>query len=65
VAPNALEALGFVVIMSRDLNADRLFPLVQTVKPPSEMMAADVIIRSGKAGGSRWCMCPTSPPTRC
>ena len=47
----ALEALGFVVIMSRDLNADRLFPLVQTVQPPSEMMAADVIMRSGKAGG--------------
>ena len=47
----ALEALGFVVIMSRDLNADRLFPLVQTVNPPSEMMAADVIMRSGKAGG--------------
>ena len=48
---NALAALGFVVIMSRDLNADRLFPLVQTVQPPSEMMAADVIMRSGKAGG--------------
>jgi P2 family phage major capsid protein len=47
----ALEALGFVVITSRDLNADRLFPLVQTVNPPSEMMAADVIIRAGKAGG--------------
>jgi len=47
----ALEALGFVVIMSRDLNADRLFPLVQTVQPPSEMMAADVIMRSGKAAG--------------
>lgn len=47
----ALEALGFVVITSRDLNADRLFPLVQTVNPPSEMMAADVIMRSGKAGG--------------
>ena len=44
----ALEALGFVVIMSRDLNADRLFPLVQTVQPPSEMMAADVIMRSGR-----------------
>ena len=48
---NALAALGFAVIMSRDLNADRLFPLVQTVQPPSEMMAADVIIRAGKAGG--------------
>lgn len=48
---NALAALGFAVIMSRDLNADRLFPLVQTVQPPSEMMAADVIMRSGKAGG--------------
>lgn len=47
----ALEELGFVVIMSRDLNADRLFPLVQTVQPPSEMMAADVIMRSGKAAG--------------
>ena len=40
-----------MVITSRDLNADRLFPLVQTVNPPSEMMAADVIIRAGKAGG--------------
>ncbi len=48
---NAFEALGFVVVMSDDLNADRLFPLVQTVNPPSELMAADVIIRSGKAGG--------------
>lgn len=48
---NAFEKLGFVVIMSHDLNADRLFPLVQTVNPPSELMAADVIIRSGKAGG--------------
>ncbi|WP_298620898.1 phage major capsid protein, P2 family [uncultured Zoogloea sp.] len=48
---NAFQALGFVVVMSADLNADRLFPLVQAVNPPSEMMAADVIIRSGKAGG--------------
>jgi len=47
----ALGALGFVVIMGHDLNADRLFPLVQTVQPPSEMMAADVIMRSGKAAG--------------
>lgn len=47
----ALEALGFVVIMGHDLNADRLFPLVQTVQPPSEMMAADVIMRSGKVAG--------------
>lgn len=47
----ALEALGFVAIMSRDLNADRLFPLVQTVQPPSELMAADVIMRSGKVAG--------------
>lgn len=48
---NALEQLGFVVIMTRDLNADRLFPLVQTAKPPSEMMTADLIMRSGKAAG--------------
>ena len=47
----ALEALGFVVIMGHDLNADRLFPLVQTVQPPSELMAADVIMRSGKVAG--------------
>ena len=36
---NAFQALGFVVVMSADLNADRLFPLVQAVNPPSEMMA--------------------------
>ncbi len=48
---NAFQKLGFVVVMSHDLNADRLFPLVQTANPPSEMMAADVIIRAGKAGG--------------
>jgi hypothetical protein len=60
----ALEALGFVVIMSRDLNADRLFPLVQTVKPPSDDgRRRDHPLRQGR--GSRWCMCPTSPPTRC
>ncbi|GLT22743.1 phage capsid protein [Zoogloea oryzae] len=59
---NAFEALGFVAVMSRDLNADRLFPLVQTVNPPSELMAADVIIRSGKAGGLPVIQVPYFPP---
>lgn len=44
-------SLGYVAIMGRALGADRLFPLMNTTQPPSEMMAADVIRYSKKLAG--------------
>ncbi|MCI0508599.1 P2 family phage major capsid protein [Chromohalobacter marismortui] len=42
---------GLVVIVGRDLLSDKYFPLLNTEQPPTEQMAADLVISQKRIGG--------------
>ncbi|EEO27234.1 phage major capsid protein, P2 family [Oxalobacter paraformigenes] len=42
---------NLVVLLGRGLLADKYFPLVNTNNPPTEMMAADIVISQKRVGG--------------
>ena len=51
IEPWYQEDGGLVAIMSRDLLADKYFPLVNTKQAPTETLAADIIISQKRIGG--------------
>jgi len=42
---------GLVVLVGRNLMSDKYFPLINTDQPPTEQMAADVVISQKRIGG--------------
>tara|TARA_R110002167_G_scaffold98718_9_gene259407 strand:+ start:838 stop:1857 length:1020 start_codon:yes stop_codon:yes gene_type:complete len=61
VAPWYAEDTDLVAIMGRDLLADKYFPLVNTAQPPTEKMAADIIISQKRVGGLQAVRVPFVP----
>jgi P2 family phage major capsid protein len=62
VDPWYQEDTALVCILSRDLLADKYFPLVNTTnQPPSEQMAADMIISQKRVGGLQAVRVPFVP----
>lgn len=55
------EDTELVVLLSRDLLADKYFPLVNTTQPPSEQLAADLIISQKRVGGLQAVRAPFFP----
>lgn len=55
------EDPGLVAIMGRDLLHDKYFPLVNTSQPPSESLAADVVISQKRIGGLQAATVPFFP----
>lgn len=51
IAPWYQEDPDLVVIMGRDLLQDKYFPLVNKDQPPTETLAADVVISQKRVGG--------------
>lgn len=55
------EDTGLVVVLGRDLMADKYFPLVNAVQPASEQIAADMIISQKRVGGLQAVRAPFVP----
>lgn len=55
------EDTELVAIMGRDLLADKYFPLINKDQPPTEKMAADVIISQKRVGGLQAVRVPFVP----
>ncbi|WP_337881779.1 phage major capsid protein, P2 family [Chromobacterium haemolyticum] len=55
------EDTELVVILGRDLMADKYFPLVNTNQAPSEQIAADMIISQKRVGGLQAVRAPFFP----
>ncbi len=53
---------GLVAILGRDLMHDKLFPLVNDTKDPTESLAADVILSQKRVGGLAAATVPFMPP---
>lgn len=51
IEPWYRKAPGLVVLVGRNLMSDKYFPLLNTKQPPSEQMAADVVISQKRIGG--------------
>ncbi|SEG43833.1 phage major capsid protein, P2 family [Billgrantia desiderata] len=52
---------GLVVLVGRNLMSDKYFPLINTEQPPSEQMAADVVISQRRIGGQQGMDVPFFP----
>lgn len=57
----AQDDTGLVAILSRDLLADKYFPLVDEKLAPTEQLAADVILASKRVGGHAAARVPFFP----
>lgn len=55
------EDTALVCILGRDLMADKYFPLINATQPPSEQMAADMIISQKRVGGLQGVRVPFVP----
>lgn len=55
------EDTELVCILGRDLLADKYFPMVNTTQPPTEQMAADMIISQKRVGGLQAVRVPFFP----
>jgi P2 family phage major capsid protein len=55
------EDTALVAILSRDLLADKYFPLINTTQDPSEKIAADLIISQKRVGGLQAVRVPFVP----
>lgn len=55
------EDTALVCILSRDLLADKYFPLINTTQAPSEQMAADMLISQKRVGGLQAVRVPFVP----
>ena len=51
IAPWYQDDTGLVVICGRSLLGDKYFPLINTTQPPTEQIAADMIISQKRLGG--------------
>jgi P2 family phage major capsid protein len=61
IQPWYQEDAGLVAIMSRELLADKYFPLVNTKQAPSEQLAADMVISQKRVGGIQAVRVPFMP----
>ena len=61
IEPWYQEDGGLVAIMSRDLLADKYFPLINTANPPSEQAALDMVISQKRVGGVQAVRVPYMP----
>lgn len=61
IEPWYREDSELVVICGRKLVSDKYFPLLNTTQPPSETLAADVIIASQRIGGLKAITVPYFP----
>ena len=61
IEPWYREDSELVVICGRKLVSDKYFPLLNTAQPPSETLAADVIIASQRIGGLKAITVPYFP----
>ena len=55
------EDPGLVAVMGRDLLHDKYFPLVNTTQPPTETLAADLVISQKRIGGLQAVAVPYFP----
>lgn len=55
------EDPGLVAILGRDLMHDKYFPLVNTSQPPTESLAADIVISQKRIGGLQAVTVPFFP----
>lgn len=55
------EDPGLVAVMGRDLLHDKYFPLVNTSQPPTETLAADLVISQKRIGGLQAVTVPFFP----
>lgn len=55
------EDPGLVAVMGRDLLHDKYFPLVNTANPPTEQIAADLVISQKRVGGLQGVTVPFFP----
>ena len=60
--PWVQEDPGLVAILGRDLMHDKLFPIVNSDKAPSEILAADVVLSQKRVGGLPAATVPFFPP---
>lgn len=58
------EDTELVAIMGRDLLADKYFPLINVANPPTEKIAADVIISQNRVGGLQAVRVPYFPANK-
>lgn len=58
------EDTELVAIMGRDLLADKYFPLINAANPPSEKIAADVIVSQKRVGGLQAARVPYFPANK-
>ncbi len=61
IEPWYQEDTALVCILSRDLLADKYFPLINTTQAPSEQMAADMIVSQKRVGGLQAVRVPFVP----
>lgn len=61
IQPWYQEDAGLVAIMSREMLADKYFPLVNTKQAPSEQLAADMVISQKRVGGIQAVRVPFMP----
>ena len=55
------EDTELVVILGRDLFADKYFPLINAANPPTEKIAADLIVSQKRVGGLQAVRAPNFP----
>ncbi|MDT3735570.1 MAG: phage major capsid protein, P2 family [Denitratisoma sp.] len=61
IEPWYREDTELVVILGRDLLADKYFPLVNAANPPTEKIAADLIVSQKRVGGLQAVRAPYVP----
>lgn len=61
IEPWYRHAPGLVVLVGRNLMSDKYFPLLNSEQPPSEQMAADVVISQRRIGGQQGMDVPFFP----
>lgn len=55
---------GLVVLISRDLMADKYFPLINAAQPPSELLSWDLVVSQKRIGGLQAVGVPFMPATQ-
>lgn len=61
IEPWYREDTELVVILGRDLLADKYFPLINAANPPTEKLAADLIVSQKRVGGLQAVRAPFVP----
>lgn len=61
IEPWFREDPGLVVVVGRDMMADKYFPLINATQPATEQIAADLIISQKRIGGQQGVQAPFFP----